>query len=106
MRLFYRLGLRMLSLGAGPIIARERGSTMNTTDTTKLHPLHALYVGRNHGEPGTLALRARLAREGAAEGDTPSVAGPSAGGAGAAIVAGLVAFVLVGKLVGKVAGGR
>ena len=72
----------------------------------EMHPLHKLYLGRGLGETGTFALRARLAQAVPAEGDTPSVAGPSAGGAGAAVVAGLVALVLVGKLVGKVAGGR
>ena len=76
---------------------------MSTTDTTKPHPLHKLYLGRGLGETGTFALRARRAQTAPAEGDTPSVASPSAG---AAVVAGLVALVLVGKLVGKVAGGR
>ena len=69
----------------------------------EMHPLHKLYLGRDLGETGTFALRARLAQAAPAEGDKPGVTGPSAGGA---VVAGLVALVLLGKLVGKVAGGR
>ena len=72
----------------------------------ELHPLHKLYLGRGLGEAGTFAQRAQLAQAAPAEGDTPRVASPSAGGTGAAVVAGLVTLVLVGKLVGKVAGGR
>ena len=72
----------------------------------EMHPLHKLYLGRGLGEAGTFALRARRAQAVPAEGDTPSVASPSAGGSGAAVVAKLVALVLVGKLVGKVIGSR
>jgi hypothetical protein len=78
---------------------------MAMTDTTTLHPLHALYLGRSHGEVGTLGLRARLAREGAVAGQGPATvargAGPLLAGLGLA-----AARVSAAHLAGKSTGGR
>ena len=71
---------------------------MDTTDTTRLHPLHALYLRQSHGEVSTLALRARLAREGMATGH-----GAAATDRGAALLAGL--GLAAARLVGTLTGG-
>ena len=65
----------------------------------ELHPLHALYLGRNHGEAGTLALRGRAAAE-----DGPVAAGPGAGILPAGL--GLAAAVVVAALAAKLTGGK
>ena len=64
------------------------------------HPLHALYLGRTHGEAATLPLRARLAR---ARADEPDGAVPVPAAALALVVA---AVAVVNRLVGRLAGGR
>ena len=69
-------------------------------DRTKLHPLHALYLGQGHGEAGTLPLRARLAREGVVAGH----GSPATGHGAATLRAGLglaAAALAVAHLVGK-----
>ena len=45
---------------------------MDTTEATKLHPLHALYLGQNHGEVATFVRRARFAQTGAAAANGPA----------------------------------
>ena len=75
------------------------------TETTTRHPLHALYLGRSHGEVGTLGHRARLAREGAGAGQGPEQADRGAG----TLLAGLglaAARVSAAHLAGKSTGGR
>ena len=71
---------------------------MGTTDTTKRHPLHALYVGQSYGELGTLALRAQLAREGLVTGH--GSAATERGAATLLAALGLAAAQLVAKLAG------
>ena len=63
------------------------------------HPLHALYLGQNHGEIATIPHRAGLTRVAApsAPGSSPNTSG--AGRVVPAIVAGVVALVLVGKVI-------
>ena len=80
-------------VSGAPSEAREKGIVM------ELHPLHALYLGRNHGEVGTLALRGRPTTE----------EGPVAGDRGAGILAaglGLVAAVVAAELAAKLTGGK
>ena len=78
---------------------------MDTTDTAKHHPLHALYLGRSHGEAGTLPLRARLARNRGAANPFPLATGQVA----ATLLAGLglaAAALAAVRLVGKLTGGE
>ena len=74
------------------------------TETTTRHPLHALYLGRSHGEAGTIGLRARLARKEAAAGD-----GAATSDRAAALPTGLglaAATVAAARVVGKMTGSR
>ena len=80
-------------VSGAPSEAREKGIVM------ELHPLHALYLGRNHGEVGTFALRERPVAE-----DGPVAARPSAGLLAAGF--GLAAAVVVAKLTAKLTGGK
>ncbi len=76
-----------------PSEAREKGIVM------ELHPLHALYLGRNHGEVGAFALRERPVAE-----DGPVAADSSAGILAAGV--GLAAAVVIAELTAKLTGGK
>ncbi len=58
---------------------------MDTTNTTKLHPLHALYVGQSHGEATTLTFRVQLVREGVPAANGPATTDHRAAGLAAGL---------------------
>ena len=61
----------------------------------ELHPLHAFYLGRNHGEVGTVALRER-----------PALAEVATKDGSVAVGLGLVAAAVFAELTAKLTGGK
>lgn len=64
-----------------------------------LHPLHAFYLGRSHGEVATVPLRERLVQEGASAGDGPLANDP--GNSLRAALLGVAAVVAVARPIAK-----